>query len=349
MTRTISKSFIALLLASSAAFTQQLPCAPQQSTKTAAMSGQLPDNCKAQAKTFLPAAMQTQQNTMPGMQMPAQSQHDTMPGMQMSAQQEKPKTPTQAAPAGSPGLQTPEGALPTIEQQQQAKPEMQMEMQSPSNVASDVSAVQEPESPRVQTGSNVPVTDLLAGVRKGPLKKLEEFEQLAVKANPTLKQSEALARSSTGLTRQAGLWPNPSVGYEGAEIRGGSFGGGEQGGFIQQNIVLGGKLRLRRDVYEQQRKGDKIGIEEQKLNVLGGVRVQFFTALAAQESAEVRARLLHLAMDASATAHQLANVGQADAPDVLQTEVEAEQAKLEFENAQRQYIQAYGMLTAIAG
>ena len=54
-------------------------------------------------------------------------------------------------------------------------------------------------------------------------------------------------------------------------------------------------------------------------------------------------------MDAAATAHQLANVGQADAPDVLQAEVEAEQAKVEFIRAQREYIQAYEQLAAVAG
>lgn len=54
-------------------------------------------------------------------------------------------------------------------------------------------------------------------------------------------------------------------------------------------------------------------------------------------------------MDAAMTAHQLANVGQADAPDILQSEVEAEQAKLKFAASQRQYIQAFRQLAAVAG
>jgi cobalt-zinc-cadmium efflux system outer membrane protein len=56
-----------------------------------------------------------------------------------------------------------------------------------------------------------------------------------------------------------------------------------------------------------------------------------------------------IAIDAATTAHQLANVGQADAPDVLQAEVEAEQSKLEFIRAQRVYIRAYEELAAITG
>ena len=38
------------------------------------------------------------------------------------------------------------------------------------------------------------------------------------------------------------LYPNPTVGYTGDEIRGGSVGGGKQGFFVQQTIVTGGKL-----------------------------------------------------------------------------------------------------------
>lgn len=74
-----------------------------------------------------------------------------------------------------------------------------------------------------------------------------------------------------------------------------------------------------------QRKADELGLEEQRLKVLGAVRLQFYKALAAQRTVDVRRRLLQAATDASATAHQLANVGQADAPDILRTEVEAEQ------------------------
>ena len=290
------------------------------------------------------AAAQEQQHSMPGMQMPAQSKQ------KKSTQQQ----PTQAGPPEAPGMQTPQGALPTLEQQQQAMPRHEMgmenmEMRSPDTTPSRVIDLQEPENPDRKTGDNLPVPDLLENARRSEAKKLEEFEQLALKNNPTLKQSEAIAGQSSALARQAGLWPNPSVGYQGEQIRGGSFGGGEQGGFIQQNIVLGGKLRLRKNVFEQQHKADEFGIEEQKLNVLGAVRVQFYTALAAQKTVEVRAQLLHLAIDAVVTVHQLANVGQADAPDVLQTEVEAEQAKLNFGQAERQYIQAFSMLTAVAG
>jgi outer membrane protein, heavy metal efflux system len=224
-----------------------------------------------------------------------------------------------------------------------------MEMHSPQDVTTDVSRVQEPENSNHKTGTNLALPDLLAAAKTVPAKILEEFESSALKNNPTLKQAEASSRVSAGLARQAGLWPNPLVGYQGEQIRGGAFGGGEQVGFVQQEIVLGGKLRMRRNVFEQQKKEDEIGVQEQELSVRGAVQVEFYAALAKLRMVEVQQQLMANAVDAAATAHELANVGQADAPDVLQAEVEAEQAKLELLKAQRVYIESYEELAAIAG
>jgi cobalt-zinc-cadmium efflux system outer membrane protein len=197
--------------------------------------------------------------------------------------------------------------------------------------------------------ADAPVPNLLKDVAERPPKHLEEFQQLALGANPTLRQASALVGQSAGQARQAGLYPNPSVGYQGEQIRGGAFSGGEQGAFVQQTFVLGGKLGLRRNVYEQQRRADEIGVSEQRYRVLSDIGQSFYSAMAAQEVVYVRKKLLSLAMDAVLTVHQLANVGQADAPDVLQAEVEAEQAKVDYTTAQRSYLQAFHVLAAVAG
>ena len=209
--------------------------------------------------------------------------------------------------------------------------------------------LQEPENPSRLSGDNRPAPELLKDVAARPAMKLADFEALADANNPTSKEARALVRRSQEQARQAGLYPNPSVGYQGEQIRGGSYGGGEQGGFIQQTIVLGGKLGLRRDIYSQQAKADQIGVEEQVGRVLGDVRQAFYAALTAQEEVRLRQRLLGVAFDAVQTVHQLANVGQADAPDILQNEVEGEQAKVDYEGAQRQYLAAFQALSSVSG
>jgi len=209
--------------------------------------------------------------------------------------------------------------------------------------------LQEPENPDKHTGENLPAPELLRDATARPTMGLSDFESLADANNPTLKEAKALVRRSQEQAHQAGLYPNPSVGYQGEQIRGGSYGGGEQGGFIQQTIVLGGKLGLRSNIYGQQAKSDQIGVDEQTYRVHGDVQQAFYAALTAQEEVRLRRRLLGVALDAVGTVHQLANVGQADAPDVLQTEVEAEQAKVDYETAQREYLGAFRSLASVAG
>jgi cobalt-zinc-cadmium efflux system outer membrane protein len=63
----------------------------------------------------------------------------------------------------------------------------------------------------------------------------------------------------------------------------------------------------------------------------------------------VRGRLLGLASDAVEAARQLANVGQADSPDVLQAEVEQEQAAIDYTVSQREFMQRFRSLAAVAG
>ena len=60
--------------------------------------------------------------------------------------------------------------------------------------------------------------------------------------NPTLRQADAGIRVAKARAQQEGLYPNPTVGYFGDEIRGGESGGGKQGFFVEQTIVTGGKL-----------------------------------------------------------------------------------------------------------
>ena len=178
---------------------------------------------------------------------------------------------------------------------------------------------------------------------------LEQLQQMALTNNPTPRQAKAGVTGAEGLTRQAGLWPNPAVGYVGDEIRGGSFGGGQQGVFIQQNVILGGKLGLDRKMRAEEGKQSEAEAEEQRLRVENGVRVAFYESLAAQQMVEVRKKLCGLAQDAVDTTRQLFNVGQADQPDILQAQVEQDEADLAVIMSQQEQQRAWRVLAAVVG
>src|SRR5438309_458573 len=178
---------------------------------------------------------------------------------------------------------------------------------------------------------------------------LEELQQMALQYNPTFAQADANIKSAEGRKKQSGLYPNPTVGYQGEQIRGGSFHAGEQGFFVQQDIVLGGKLGLNRQIFDQELKQAETEADEQKLRVVTNVRMSYIQALSAQQTLELRNNLSKLADDAVETSHQLANVGQADAPDVLESEVEAQQAQLAVTMAEKNQQRVWTALAAVVG
>lgn len=182
-----------------------------------------------------------------------------------------------------------------------------------------------------------------------PGMRLEELERMAVAANPTIAQAQANVRVSAGLARQAGLYPNPTVGYYGDEIRGGYLGGGKQGGFVSQTIVTGGKLRAARRVADLLTKQAETSGEAQRLRVLNNVRTVFYQVLADQRLVDVRQNLARLAADATQTSYQLANVGQADRPDVLQAEVERQQAQVGLRVAEQNLRSSWRTLASVVG
>src|SRR5260370_11516856 len=77
---------------------------------------------------------------------------------------------------------------------------------------------------------------------QGALVTLEQAQKIASESNPTLRQAEAEIRAARARQQQSGLYPNPTAGYTGDEIRGGPGGGGKPRLFVEPNVVPGAKL-----------------------------------------------------------------------------------------------------------
>ena len=274
-----------------------------------------------------------------------------MPGMRMdhSSTQRRSTPPTQQSSPQNKPEQRAEQSLENSEAQQRAQPDTKRTAKSDNlSLQRDVQHLQEAENPAGRTGTDLPAPELLREVNTRTPIPLQQLQDWAEAGNPTLKQAAAARESSEQQARQAALPPNPTVGYSGEHIRGGSYHGGEEGAFVQQTVVLGGKLGLRRDVYRREADANRIGTEEQRLRVRAGVQLAFYHALTAQQMVAVQRQLMQLAADSVAVSHQLANLGQADAPDVLQAEVEREQAAIDYQDAQRDYLQRFAVLVAMS-
>src|SRR6267142_330393 len=184
---------------------------------------------------------------------------------------------------------------------------------------------------------------------KSPLFTLEEAQRLAAESNPTLRQAEAEIRASKARQQQSGLYPNPTVGYTGDEIRGGSVGGGKQGFFVQQTIVTGGKLARSREVFSKETQLAEIEAQEQKIRVETSVKTAFLRVLAAQELLDVRRDLVKIQQDFAETQRQLSNTGQADETEVLDAEVDSQRLRLSAHMQENTLREEWRSLTALLG
>jgi cobalt-zinc-cadmium efflux system outer membrane protein len=178
---------------------------------------------------------------------------------------------------------------------------------------------------------------------------LVALEQLALQRNPTLVQAGAQVQISQGKSFQAGLWPNPNVGYSGELIGTDRTAGEFQGIFIEQQIITGCKLQLSRAKFSQEAREAELQVTAQQYRVLYGVRVAYYELLARQKRLALRRQLLKNAEEAVKTVQELINVGQANRPDLLRAELRMQRAKAALLAAGRRLEGSREALAAVVG
>lgn len=171
---------------------------------------------------------------------------------------------------------------------------------------------------------------------------------MALERNPTIGQARADVDAAAGRVKQAGLYPNPVLSAVGEEISAGEIiRGGEFGGGVQQRIVTAGKLALSQKVAQQEKAITEEAAKAQRQRVLNAVRALYYQALGDQYRIEVRTNLAKLAGEAVRISTELRNVGQADQPDQLAAEVEAERIQLELSDARDRQERTWRQLAAV--
>ena len=182
----------------------------------------------------------------------------------------------------------------------------------------------------------------------GPRLGLGDLERMALEGNPTLAQAAAEIKAAEGKKLQAGIYPNPVIGATGDENTPGPIiRGGEFGFFVEQRLVTAGKLGKNRDVAEQERLQTETSAQAQKLRVLNSVRILYYEALGAERLVQVQTQLAELSQHAVKISQELLNVGAADRPDLLESEIEAERAEVSLALAQTAQTRVWRELAAV--
>jgi cobalt-zinc-cadmium efflux system outer membrane protein len=176
---------------------------------------------------------------------------------------------------------------------------------------------------------------------------LDGLEQIALESNPTLVQARMAVEAAQGGYLQAGLYPNPAIGYIADEI-GNDRSAGLQGGALSQEIVTSGKLRLGRAVARWEVQQARHRWEAQRRRVLNDVRAGYYEVLLAQEMIELNEQLVDIGQKGVDVTEQLRPVEVSEA-DVLQARIEAETARLGLAEARNRHQAAWRRLAAVLG
>ncbi len=177
---------------------------------------------------------------------------------------------------------------------------------------------------------------------------LGDLEQIAFQNNPTLRAAAARMEVARGREVQAGLYPNPVIGYHGTEI--GNVGtAGQQGAFISQRFITAGKLRLDQAIAGTVTDEAHYQWHAQQQRVLSDLRVRFYDALVAQKRVELTGDLARIGDNLVKATDTLIKTRLGTENDLLQAEIRADDAQILYDNARNQNAEAWRRLTAVAG
>lgn len=177
---------------------------------------------------------------------------------------------------------------------------------------------------------------------------LGELEQLALTSNPTHAQAERRVSALRGKYVQSGLYPNPVIGYSGEEM-GDDGRAGLQGGFIGQEVVTAGKLRLNRAVVSHEIARAMQELEIQRRRIINDVRAAAYRVMVATRTVRLQEELSRISDADTKAAEQLFRAREVSRVDVLQARIEANATRLKLENARNDYRSAWRRLTAVIG
>jgi cobalt-zinc-cadmium efflux system outer membrane protein len=174
---------------------------------------------------------------------------------------------------------------------------------------------------------------------------LTSLQQLAVDNSPVIRQAAADVEAARGDAVQRGLYPNPTVGYQGDTI-GTARTAGYNGVFFSQELVTGGKLTLAQNTALNQVQAD---LRKARVALATDVRRNYFKVLIAQEQVRFSRAIARLSNEVYQAQIDLVAGGEAAPYEPLQLRVIAVQARNDVVAATNGLDAAWRALAATIG
>jgi cobalt-zinc-cadmium efflux system outer membrane protein len=115
---------------------------------------------------------------------------------------------------------------------------------------------------------------------------LAELQRIGMSSSPAIKQAVAAVEVARGNAYQAGLMPNPILGFE-VDTFGTTGGAGYAGGYMDQLIKTAGKLRLARVVAAMDLRNAEVALRRAQMDLATKIRTYYFQLLVARENMRI--------------------------------------------------------------
>jgi cobalt-zinc-cadmium efflux system outer membrane protein len=177
---------------------------------------------------------------------------------------------------------------------------------------------------------------------------LEQLEEMAVNNNPTLVQARGNVTFNRGAAIQAGVYPNPSVGYE-TDSFGSGYSRNYEGVSLQQTVKTAGKLTLQRTIANMDMMNAELQWRRTELDVRRQVRAGYYNVLVAQEANKINTALLRFTNDVYLVQVQRLKNGEEAGYQPAQLRTLVVQARAALVQSQNRYISAWKQMAAAIG
>ena len=161
---------------------------------------------------------------------------------------------------------------------------------------------------------------------------LKELINIAISNHPTVQQAMANVNKIKGERFQATRYLNPTLMYQANEI-GNAGSAGQHGIAISQTYIRGNKLGLNDQVKGWEEQVIRAEYQTQLYKIAGGIRLQYYEWLAAQQKAESLRTLVQFSEKAVNSAQKLQKVGEIPERQLMQVQILLQQNKLALNNA----------------
>jgi cobalt-zinc-cadmium efflux system outer membrane protein len=177
---------------------------------------------------------------------------------------------------------------------------------------------------------------------------LMDLQRMAVAMSPTVRQAAADVETARGNMIQAGMYPNPNLGWEMDPSNNGET-SGVQGFYLEQLIKTAGKLKIAVAANQKLLDNSELALKRARSDLATAVRGAYFGVLVSRETVEVTRALAQFTDEIYRLQANLLAIGFAATyePAVLRSSANA--ARLAYRQAVEGYVYNWKQLAAAVG